>query len=214
VTAPPPWNRRAKALFVLSRNGYTSGMKRAFSLLGISLLFVVTGCVSTQPKVIGVAYDQGDLERVQKAKTYHWSLPNSSSLNPYNNQDVYLNLVKSDIDTELAKKGYQLVPSGGGLEVSFLMVYKTGADTSVIDQYFGTNRKPEHHIVKAINSVPTPSHYEIGTLVVDAEDARDHESLWRGAVSSHVNRDKPYETQKLRINRAVALVMAGFPKAK
>jgi hypothetical protein len=189
-------------------------MKRAFFLLGIALFFSITGCVTTAPKIVGVAYDQGDLARVEKAKTYHWSLPAASEINPYNNQDLYLNLVKSDIDTELAKKGYKLVAAGGDLEVSFLMLYKTGAAMTVVDQYFGTNRKPEHHIIKAVSSVPSSPNYEVGTLVVDAEDASDHESLWRGAVSSPVNRDKPYETQKIRINRAVALVMAGFPAAK
>ncbi len=188
-------------------------MKRAFSLLGISFLFAVTGCVTSQPKIVAVAYDQGDLARVEKARTYHWSLPGASELNPYNNQDLYLNLAKSDIDATLAKKGYKLVAKGGDLEVSFIMLYKAGATTQVIDQYFGTNRAPERHFIKAVNSVPTTS-YEVGTLVVDAEDAIDHESLWRGAVSSRVNRDKPYEAQKTRINRAVALVMSGFPAAK
>jgi hypothetical protein len=188
-------------------------MKRAFSLLGVSFLFALTGCVTTQPKVVAVAYDQGDLERVQKSKTYHWSLPGASELNPYNNQDLYLNLTKSDIDTELATKGYKLVARGGDLEVSFLMLYKTGASMSVVDQYFGTNREPEHRIVKAVKSVPA-TNYEVGTLVVDVEDAGDHESLWRGAVSSRVDRDKPYEAQKVRINRAVALVMTGLPTAK
>jgi hypothetical protein len=188
-------------------------MKRAFTLLGLGLLFSITGCVTSQPKFIGVAYDQGDLQRVEKSKTYHWSLPGSEKLNPYNNQELYLNLTKSDIDAQLAKKGYKLVAKGGDLEVSFLVVYKNAASTQVVDQYFGTNRKPEHHLVKAINAAPTPN-YEVGTLIVDAEDARDHESLWRGAVSTPVNREKPFETQKAHINAAVALVMKGFPVSK
>lgn len=188
-------------------------MKRAFFLLGIALFSSITSCVTTAPKIVGVAYDQGDLARVEKAKTYHWSLPGASEINPYNNQDIYLNLVKSDIDTELAKKGYKLVAKGGDLEISFIMLYKSGATTQVVDQYFGTNRKPEHHLIKAVNSVPS-TNYEVGTLVVDAEDANDHESLWRGAVSSPVNRNKPYEAQKIRINRAVALVMKDFPASK
>jgi hypothetical protein len=175
---------------------------------------VLAACATTQaPKLVGVAYDQGDLQRVEKAKTYHWSLPSASEINPYNNQDLYLSLVKADIDAALAKKGYKLVEKGGDLEVSFLMLYKEGATTSVVDQYFGTNRAPEKKLVHVMNQLP-PTSFELGTLIVDAEDARDHESLWRGAIMAKVHRDKPFEVQKKRIDMGVALLMSGFPAAK
>jgi len=188
-------------------------MKRVlFSLVS---LLLISGCASTIKKeaIAGIAYDEGDLQRVEKSKTYHWSLPGASELNPYNNQDLYLSLVKSDIDTQLAKKGYKLVPSGGDLEVSFLMLYKDGATTSVLDSYFGTNRAPEAKIVQAMKHAPTTP-YEVGTLVVDAEDGADHESLWRGAISAPVDRDKSFEAQKTKIGNAVALLMSQFPAAK
>ena len=177
-------------------------------------LAALAACATTQtPKLIGVAYDQGDLERVQAAKTYHWSLPSASEINPYNNQDLYLSLVKADIDLALAKKGYKLVEKGGGLEVSFLMLYKEGESTAVVDHYFGTNRAPEKKLVHIMNQLP-PTSFELGTLIVDAEDARDHESLWRGAIMAQVDRSKPNEVQKKRIDMAVALLMSGFPAAK
>lgn len=188
-------------------------MKCAFFALALALL--VSGCstMMTHTKVVAIDYDEGDLQRVGKAKTYHWSLPGNSQLNPYNNQDLYLSLVKADIDTQLAAKGYKLVTKGGDLEVSFLMLYKDGATTSVVDSYFGTNRAPERKIIRAVKKMPTPG-YEVGTLVVDAEDANDHESLWRGAVSSRVNRDLPFESQKKRITKAVNLLLTDFPASK
>lgn len=188
-------------------------MKRALFALATALL--ISGCSSVPTKkVVAVAYDPGDLERVEKSKTYHWSLPSPSDLNPYNNQDLYLALVKSQVDAQLAAKGFKPVPKGGDLEVSFLMLYKQGATTAVVDQYFGTNRAPERAIVRAMKEVPASPNYEIGTLVVDAEDAGTHESLWRGAVSSKINRDKPFESQKARIDTAVALLMKDFPASK
>lgn len=189
-------------------------MKRV--LLSLATALSISACATTSSKapVAGIAYDEGDLQRLEKSRTYHWSLPSQSELNPYNNQDLYLALVKTDVDAQLAQKGYRLVRAGGDLEVSFLMLYKDGATTSIVDQYFGTNRAPERAIVKAMKQVPTPPNYEIGTLIVDAEDGRDHESLWRGAVSSQVDRSKPFETQKERIDGAVALLLKQFPAAK
>lgn len=188
-------------------------MKRA--LLSLAALLLVSACSTTSSKgpIVGIAYDEGDLQRVEKSRTYHWSLPSPSEINPYNNQDIYLALVKSDIDAQLAKKGYKLVPGGGDLEMSFLLLYKEGATTSVVDQYFGTNRAPERRIVHAMKEIPNPN-YEIGTLIIDAEDANDHESLWRGAVSSKVDRGKPFEAQKKRIDAAVTNLMSSFPAAK
>jgi len=188
-------------------------MNRAF--LSFALALLITGCatIGHSPKVVAIAYDPGDLQRVEKSKTYHWSLPGASEINPYNNQDIYLALVKADIDAQLAKKGYKLVAAGGDLEVSFLMLTKEGATTTVADQYFGTNRAPERKILHIAKKLPD-TNYEIGTLLVDAEDANDHESLWRGAVSSKVDRSKPYETQKARIESAIALLMGQFPAAK
>jgi hypothetical protein len=197
-------------------NRYSSGMKSALlsSLAAAATLALLPGCATTSaPKLIGIAYDQGDLQRVEKSKTYHWSLPSASELNPYNNQDLYLSLVKADIDTQLAKKGYKLVEKGGDLEVSFLMLYKEDATVSVVDQYFGTNRAPERKLVHVMQQLPSTD-FEIGTLIVDAEDARDHESLWRGAIMAPVNRDKPFEVQKKKINSAVGLLMTAFPTAK
>ena len=187
-------------------------MKCALLLLP---LVALAGCVcmTSKPRVLGAAYDKGDLERVSASKTYRWSLPAES--NPYNNQAMYLGIVKSDMDAQLAKKGYQLAPGKGAnadLEVSFLVVYKDEATTAIVDKYFGTNRIPERLIV-ASGSMASPS-YEVGTLIVDAEDARDHESLWRGAVSTKVDRSKPFEIQKKRIDASVAFVMEGFPAAK
>jgi len=186
-------------------------MKRALFSLATAIL--ISGCCTTGTKMVAVDYDPGDPARIEKSKTYHWSLPNASAINPYNNQDVYLELTKSDIDAQLAKKGYKLVPKGGDLEVSYLVLYKNGATTAVVDQYFGTNRAPEHKLVHTVNKLPEEN-FEVGTLIVDAEDANDHESLWRGAVSSKVDRSKPFESQKKRIDEAVALVMTGFPAAK
>jgi hypothetical protein len=188
-------------------------MNRAFLSLAIALL--ITGCaaITHSPKVVAIAYDPGDLQRVEKSRTYHWSLPGASEINPYNNQDIYLALVKTDIDAQLAKKGYKLVASGGDLEVSFLLLNKEGATTTVADQYFGTNRAPERKILHLAKKLPDPK-YEVGTLLVDAEDAHDHESLWRGAVSARVDRSKPYETQKARIESGIALLMSQFPAAK
>jgi hypothetical protein len=187
-------------------------MNRALFSLAAALL--ISGCATTShsPKAVAIAYDPGDLQRVEKSKSYHWSLPSASELNPYSNQDLYLSLIKADIDAQLAKKGYKLVAAGGDLEVSFLLLYKDGATVSVVDQYFGTNRVPEHKIMK-IAKLPD-TNYEIGTLVVDAEDANDHESLWRGAISAKVNRDKGYDAQKAKIENAVALLMSQFPAAK
>jgi hypothetical protein len=200
--------------------GFPSGLAKAkrrgmkLALFSLAALVLVAGCATTaQSPAISVAYDEDDIAQVEKSKTYHWSLPTAGELNPYNNQDVYLALVKNDIDAHLAKKGYKLVTKGGDLEVSFLMLYKDGATTAIVDQYFGTNRAPERKIVAAVNRAPDQN-FEVGTLVVDAENARDHESLWRGAVSAPVDRSKPYEAQKTRIENAVSVVMAGFPAAK
>ena len=199
----PPRGRWAIAL----------GMKRA--LFSLATVLLISGCCTTMPKkaAVAVEFDSGDIARVEKSKTYHWSLPSSSEINPYNNQDLYLSLVKSDIDAQLAKKGYKLVATGGDLEVSFLMLYKDSASTTIVDQYFGTNRAPEHKLAHAMHKLPA-ANYEVGTLVVDVEDANDHESLWRGAVSAPVDHSKPFEAQKKRIDSAVALVMKDFPAAK
>jgi hypothetical protein len=105
-------------------------MKRALFSLATAIL--ISGCATTgHHKLVAVDYDPGDLQRVEKSKTYHWSLPGASKINPYNNQDVYLELMKSDIDAQLAKKGYKLVSKGGDLEISFLVLYKDGANTQV-----------------------------------------------------------------------------------
>ncbi|MDD5200748.1 MAG: DUF4136 domain-containing protein [Terrimicrobiaceae bacterium] len=188
-------------------------MKRA--LCSLAALILISGCATFSRPHIGIAYDKGDLERVEKARTYRWSLPAPKEINPYNNQSLYLGLVQSEVDTQLAKKGYKPAPGKGGtadLLISYLVMYQNDGTTTTVDKFFGTNRIPEALIV-ATGRGPSLK-YETGTLVIDASDARDHESLWRGAISSVVDRSKPFEAQKKRIDKAVALVMKDFPAAK
>jgi hypothetical protein len=187
-------------------------MKITLLPLAAVALALVSGCATmSTSKVIGVSYDKGDLQRVESSKTYKWAV--AKSVNPYNNQELYLQLVESDVDTQMSKKGYQLAKDGkADLKLSYLMIYQDGETTAMVDKFFGTNRVPES-LLAAGDHGPKLD-YEVGTLVVEVEDARDGESLWRGVVSAKVDRSKPYEVQKKRIAAAVSAVMKNFPTAK
>lgn len=191
-------------LFCLGESALLPLMKSLPGLLVAASLMVLTGCSTTnyvqQPKADSLA----------GLKSFAWD--NTTKLQASGdlagNRPLYLDLVHKDVEAGLVGKGYVRVPKRDAkLLVESTIVTKPIAAEKV-DAVFESNQDT------AVAAKSTRKVFEFGTIIVNIEDARTHKVLWRGAVTKVVNRDQPYEVQKVVVKKAVFGLLRQIPSAQ
>jgi hypothetical protein len=171
-------------------------LQRGKSLtLGTALLFSIAAFAEVKTD-----YDRN--ANFSNYKTYSWG--NVHTANP-----LWIDRIKSAVNSALAAKGLTLVETGGDVSV---MAMEMTADHQTLNTYydnFGFGWGWRGFGDSFGTSTTTEQTYRVGTLVVDAFDTNAKKLIWRGSASDTLS-DKSDKNIKL-LNKAVAKMFQRFP---
>jgi len=159
---------------------------------------MVAGCSSVPTRV-----DKGPL----RAATYSLmasKAPAGVVVNEH--RQLIHQLIQSAIVQQLDSKGLKQVPTGGEVQVGYLVIVADNATTAAYDDYFGYGRDAAELAEKAhkkLGHSKSRDLFEVGALVIDVVDSRDSKLLFRAYVHTDVLDTTPANRAE-RINRLVA----------
>ncbi|MCU0770652.1 MAG: DUF4136 domain-containing protein [Verrucomicrobia bacterium] len=114
--------------------------------------------------------------------------------------------IQDAIGAQLAQRGLRGVPTGGEVQVGYMVIVADNATTATYDEYFGYGRDAEAVAEKAHKAVSKRSDrnlFEIGAIVIDVVDSRDSKLLFRSYARLDV-RDVNPENRAEKVNTLVA----------
>ncbi len=130
-------------------------------------------------------------------KTYSWAKVDTPD-------PLWNDRVKEAVDSELTKRGWNEVPSGG--DISIVAVGTTRDKPTLRTFYDGFDGWMWSSFADATTYV---ENYTVGTLVIDMLDSRTKRLIWRGSASDVVS-GKPEKDDK-KLNAAVSKLLEHFP---
>jgi len=139
-----------------------------------------------------------------KIRTYQWVQPVEDEENPLMAQRL-----RNAVDYQLSMKGAQKVDSDPDIFVTYHSDSKE--EVSVSSTSFGYGYGPGWYWGGGVGtSTASVTTYEVGTLVIDAWDAKTKNLIWRGTASATVspNPDK----MERKINTAVEKLFKKWEK--
>jgi hypothetical protein len=169
------------------------------ALLGCLLLAgLMPACSSVKTHV-----DKGPV----RARTFSFLDSGSKPLPGYAEERKQAHaMVQQAIINTLAAKGVTYVPSGGNINVAYLIVVGNNAVTTSLNDYFGYTADADAFVDK-VHSQQTSSdargYFEAGTLVIDLVDPATSKLLQRRSVHAEVLRNLPKETRTTRVQTVV-----------
>ena len=100
---------------------------------------------------------------------------------------LWVDRIKSAVDSSLSAKGWMEVPSGGDVALVAMEINQNHRTLNTYYDNFGGGWIWGGGLGEATTTV---SNYEVGTLVVDMFDAQNKKLIWRGSASDTIS-DKP-----------------------
>jgi hypothetical protein len=97
-----------------------------------------------------------------------------------------------------------VVEQGGEFEIAYVAALSRSLSDVEIDQRFGVN--PGMLADSKENDT-----YEKGTVVVDVDDPRSQQTLWRSALQGYVMFDMPEDDRQRRVTQAIERIFTSFP---
>jgi hypothetical protein len=187
-------------------------MKNILALSFLFMLLWIPGCSS-----ITVNHDYNADYNFQALHTYSWLDDHKtvSSDARINNDLVKDRMVKA-IESALNAKGYTKVAQ---TEASFLVSWHGAIDSKLqvdtIDHYYrpygyGTGGTYDPFMGSGIRQTVV-SEYDLGTLLIDILDPKEHKLVWRGTGQGVVHADRTPDERTAEINNAVVDILAQFP---
>lgn len=168
------------------------------SVLALTALPLVAASVST------------DYDHNANFRAYH----TFSFFKVQTSDPLYQQRIKEEITADLAKAGYQMVPSGGDVTITAIGGVKDKQEYNTFYDglggggwgwrgWGGWGGRWGEGTTTTVQDVP------VGTLMVDMYDSSTHQLVWRGRVSDEVsnNGDKEYK----RVNKDIDKMLNGFP---
>jgi Domain of unknown function (DUF4136) len=175
----------------------TMNIRNRWALMTASLLLVVAAASAS----ITTDYDHN--ANFTSYKTYSWGKLQTAN-------SIWDQRVREAVDSQLAAKGWKLVPSGGDVMVNAFG--KTHAQQTLNTFYdgfgggWGWRRFGGGGFGTATTTVDT---YKVGTLVVDMFDPNSKNLIWRGTASDTLSSNADKNTKKL--NGEVHKMFEHFP---
>ena len=177
-----------------------STQRRILSLMGIALL-CATASFAQQVKT---DYDRS--ADFSQYKTYSWEKVQSQ--NP-----LWVDRIKTAVNSALAAKGWTLVESGGNVSIVAMEMNQSHQTLNTYYDSFaggwGWGRRFGGFGDDFGESTTTPETYRVGTLVVDLFDSSSKNLLWRGSLSDVIS-DKSSKNIK-NLDKGVAKLFDHFP---
>jgi len=122
---------------------------------------------------------------------------------------LWVDRIKSAINTTLTAKGWMQVPSGGDVAIVALEINKEHQTLNTYYDGFGGGWGWRWGGGLGGDVTTTVDHYEVGTLVVDLYDAKNKQLLYRGSASATLS-DKPDKNTKT-LDKGVEKMFDHFP---
>ncbi len=113
----------------------------------------------------------------KKVQTYQWIPSRVAAINPKVNQQII-----SAVDEQLGARGKRKVDADPDIYITYYANAREELHLNTTDilptgwrSYYGTATETEHS-------------YRVGTLIIDAMDARTNKLIWRGTAEDTINR--------------------------
>jgi hypothetical protein len=176
-------------------------------ILIVTLLFAMAGCAVT------------DVDRsvdFNGYRTFAWGDSEIKVTNPGYDSDLINKNIRTTVESELAKRGI----TADAKDPDFLISYKTYTEkkeTVTGGSAYGPYRLYPFRFypygfawgwLPYAYNPPRTDTYTEGTLIIDIEDARSKETIWRGTVSGNVDNMKKLQRQ---IQKGIRAIMKKYP---
>lgn len=173
--------------------------------LKAALLVVTVASVAACAPVTVQSYTAGSTD-VRQYHTYSWGASDATSTGDprLDGNQFFAERVRSRVDAELARRGYEKTESGPpSLVVHYHASVTQKIDLSTVDP--PSSGAPPHAVADSYV-------YDAGTLVIDLVDARSDTLVWRGwAEGSLEGVIDNQAAMEAHIDRAVAQVLQRLP---
>lgn len=152
-----------------------------------------------------------------KYSTYRWitAPANAGGGKPRYDSPLLRKQVHKVVDAEMQKRGFRRVDQGpSDLLVGYFASVASQTRVTRVDTSMGfTSGLP--HYARPEYMMPSTTtlvdHFEKGSLIVGAGDARTRQLLWRGSAEAEIALDDSIKRREARIQKAVAKMFRSFP---
>jgi hypothetical protein len=170
--------------------------RRVSSLVAFVFLSTVA-CFAQQVK-----FDYDRSADFNQYKTFSWGTVHTQ--NP-----LWVERIKSAVDSALTAKGWTLVDSGRSVSIMAMEMNETHQTLNTYYDGFGGGWRWGGLGDSFGDSTTTESTYKVGTLVVDLFDSKTKTLIWRGSASDTLS-DKSDKNIK-HLDKAVDKLFERFP---
>lgn len=187
-------------------------MKRCIYFSCVAILLVVCAACST----LSVNTDYNPAYDLTRLRTYAW-LDNGQvpSNDARINNDLIIDRVRTAVENTLVAKGYvKTEAASADFMVSWLGAIDKTLQVETIDHFYspyGYGALARDPFWNGAMQTPTAREYEMGTLVVDILDPKQHKLIWRSTGKDYLKSKKDPEAVTEGINKAITAIMKDFP---
>jgi len=173
-------------------------LRRGISLL-IAIVFLFTAASFAQQ--VKTDYDRN--ADFNQYKTFSWE-------NVHTENPLWVDRIKSAVNSALAAKGWTLVDSGGTVSIMAMEINQTHQTLNTYYDGFGGGWGWRGWGGAGFgDATTTTSTYRVGTLVVDLFDSKSKTLIWRGSASDTLSDKSDKNIQHL--DKAVDKLFEHFP---
>ena len=173
-------------------------LRRGISLL-IAIVFLFTAASFAQQ--VKTDYDRN--ADFNQYKTFSWE-------NVHTENPLWVDRIKSAVNSALAAKGWTLVDSGGSVSIMAMEMNQTHQTLNTYYDGFGGGWGWRGWGGGGFgDATTTTSTYRVGTLVVDLFDSKTKTLIWRGSASDTLS-DKSDKNIK-RLDKTADKLFEHFP---
>lgn len=172
-------------------------------LVCIGIFFALIACAPAKPVL-----DYSDIYNFSAVQSYAMSSRDDMQDSEALISDMTRNRIELAIEAQLDAKGFKSVARD---QADVLVAYY------VITQERQQITQTERPVYRCRYCAPAWAsdvqvrQYSEGTLIVDVIDSKTGKAVWRGSTAGRIDPKAEMEQRKEQINKAVALVLSGFP---
>ena len=161
----------------------------------LSIAMIVLSAIAATAQQVKTDYDRS--ANFSQYKTYSWANVKASD-------QLWVDRIKSSVDSALAAKGLTQVASGGDISITAMEITKDQQTLNTFYNGFGGWRWGGFG-----DATTTTDTYKVGTLVVDLFDTQSKKLIWRGSSSDTLSNKSDKNIKNL--NKGVDKMFKHFP---
>ncbi len=161
----------------------------------LSIAMVMLSTIASTAQTVKTDYDRS--ANFRQYKTYSWA--NVKATDP-----LWVDRIKSSVESALAAKGLTKVETGGDMSITAMEITQNQQTLNTFYNGFGGWRWGGLG-----DATTTTETYKVGTLVVDLFDTQTKKLVWRGSASDTLS-DKSDKNIK-NLNKGVDKMFKHFP---